>query len=579
MDTKLKKYSSVGNRLLFGICVISFLGAIAGAVYALMLHSNSWELYDGNLWYLLAPGEFDAQRVLDLWESHGDLLYDIRTEMLIFLGMTGGLGILCLGSLIVLLVRTTGPAAGGTVPLRQTDRWWTEIQLFLLIAAAGAGGIAFLRIFAAAAERTRWVGLYDPDGFYTGDAYPVQLLYGAALAIGLTAAGLGLWMLLSLVRKTRAGKLLSCSFFGLILFEPVKKLYYGSGVMRKVVLITLAAALLSMTVVGAPVVMILVLVLGPRHVSKFEAIKEGVRQVNEGNLTYQIPTDPSSSSELDSLGKNINRIFESSNRAVQNEIRNQRMKTELISSVSHDLRTPLTSIITYLDLLKSEDLNNQRASEYLEVLEQKAFRLKQLTDDLFEAAKASSGTLPVEFATVELMSLVRQTLGEFDRRIADSRLEFIVAPAEKHYVRADGQLLYRVMENLVGNALKYAMPGTRVYIDVFTRPDNEAPGAEVFMQMKNVSSQPLNIGANELMERFKRGDESRTTDGSGLGLAIAKDLLKLQNGRLDIVIDGDLFKATAVLKAAETPASEIENGPSEEEEPEGDAEDGRDQER
>ena len=262
--------------------------------------------------------------------------------------------------------------------------------------------------------------------------------------------------------------------------------------------------------------------------------------------------DPQSSSELDSLGRGINLIFDSSSRAVQNEIRNQRMKTELISNVSHDLRTPLTSIITYLDLLKNEELKNERAVEYLDVLEKKADRLKQLTDDLFEAAKASSGTMPVEFTTVEWISLVRQTLGEFDRRIQDSHLTFLISSeSEKHYVRADGQLLYRVMENLVGNALKYAMPATRVYIKI-SSGGAVAPGI-VTLEMKNVSGQPLNIDADELMDRFKRGDEARATDGSGLGLAIAKDLLKLQNGELAIAIDGDLFKATASLEAAEAP--------------------------
>ncbi len=553
MDTKLRRFRETGNRFLFAVCVVSFLGMIAGAVYALLLNSNAGPLYDGNLWYLLTPDEFDMERVRELWAAYGEQLYYIRIEMAVFLGMAVGLALLCLMTLIALLVRTTGPDATGTIQMRRADRWWTEIQILLLGAAGSAGGLVFLRVFAAAAVRTRWVGLYDPNVQYSyTTAYPVMLLYAAAVLTGLCAAGLGLWMMLSLVRKIRAGQFISRSLFGLLLYEPLKKLYHGSGVMRKILLIALGATLVSMTVVGAPLVFGFVLVAGPRYVAKFEAIKEGVRQVNEGNLTYQIPVDPQSSSELDSLGRGINRIFDSSNRAVQNEIRNQRMKTELISNVSHDLRTPLTSIITYLDLLKNEDLKNERAAEYLDVLEKKADRLKQLTDDLFEAAKASSGTMPVEFATVEWVSLVRQTLGEFDRRIQDSQLTFLISSeSEKHYVRADGQLLYRVMENLVGNALKYAMPGTRVYIKI-SSGGAAAPGI-VMLEMKNVSGQPLNIEATELMERFKRGDEARATDGSGLGLAIAKDLLKLQNGELAIAIDGDLFKATASLDASEPP--------------------------
>ncbi len=553
MDTKSRKFRETGNRFLFAVCVVSFLGMIAGAVYALLLNNNAGPLYDGNLWYLLTPDEFDTGRVRELWAAYGEQLYYIRIEMAVFLGMAVGLALLCLMSLIALLVRTTGPDATGAIQMKRTDRWWSEIQILLLGAAGAAGGVVFLRVFAAAAARTRWVGLYDPavyDSYAT--VYPAMLLYAVAVVTGLCAAGMGLWLMLSLVRKIRAGQFVSRSLFGLLLYEPFRRLYHGSGVMRKIILIALCATLVSMTVVGAPLVFAFVLIVGPRYVGKFEAIKEGVRQVNEGNLTYQIPVDPQSSSELDSLGRGINLIFDSSSRAVQNEIRNQRMKTELISNVSHDLRTPLTSIITYLDLLKNEELKNERAVEYLDVLEKKADRLKQLTDDLFEAAKASSGTMPVEFTTVEWISLVRQTLGEFDRRIQDSHLTFLISSeSEKHYVRADGQLLYRVMENLVGNALKYAMPGTRVYIKI-SSGGAAAPGI-VTLEMKNVSGQPLNIDADELMERFKRGDEARATDGSGLGLAIAKDLLKLQNGELAIAIDGDLFKATASLDAAEPP--------------------------
>ncbi|OPY57820.1 MAG: Alkaline phosphatase synthesis sensor protein PhoR [Pelotomaculum sp. PtaU1.Bin035] len=235
---------------------------------------------------------------------------------------------------------------------------------------------------------------------------------------------------------------------------------------------------------------------------------------------------------------------------MQNELKNQRMKADLISNVSHDLKTPLTSIITYIDLLKQEGLDSLAAPKYLEILDQKSIRLKKLTEDLFDAAKASSGAIPVRFEKVDMLSLVNQGLGEMSDRIETSNLEFkINAQKEKYYIHADGQLLWRVVENLLGNVLKYAQEGSRVYIDLYEQNSKLVKSPNVVLEIKNISKMELNIDADELMERFKRGDESRTTEGSGLGLAIAKDLVRLQNGRFEIKIDGDLFKAIVMLES------------------------------
>lgn len=225
------------------------------------------------------------------------------------------------------------------------------------------------------------------------------------------------------------------------------------------------------------------------------------------------------------------------------------MKTELISNVSHDLKTPLTSMVTYIDLLKKEGLGSEHATEYLAVLDQKTQRLCQLTDDLFEAAKAASGALPVHLEKVEMVSLINQGLGELDQRIKESGLEFILnKKKEKYYVWADGQLMWRVIENILSNVLKYAQPDTRVYIDLREQGNTALKEPSmVIMEVKNVSRQALNMDPDELMERFKRGDESRSTEGSGLGLAIANDLVKLQKGLFEIKIDGDLFKSIIVL--------------------------------
>lgn len=239
-------------------------------------------------------------------------------------------------------------------------------------------------------------------------------------------------------------------------------------------------------------------------------------------------------------------MTEATNIAVDNEVRNQRMKTDLISNVSHDLKTPLTSMITYIDLLKHEGLDSENAEQYLDVLEQKTQRLYQLTEDVFEASKASSGTMPVEMSCLDFFSLLNQGLGEMDEKVESSGLEFVIDhPEERYMVMADGRLLWRVLSNLLSNVFKYSQDHTRVYIDFYKQQ------GQIVMEMKNISRHSLNVDPKTLTERFKRGDESRHIEGSGLGLTIAKDLMKLMGGRIDIIIDGDLFKVKIILNEAQ----------------------------
>ncbi|MDR2296518.1 MAG: HAMP domain-containing histidine kinase, partial [Clostridiales Family XIII bacterium] len=276
-------------------------------------------------------------------------------------------------------------------------------------------------------------------------------------------------------------------------------------------------------------------------------------EVKNGNLSWQIPVDADAHGEFDKLARGINEISEASERAIRNELKNQRLKTDLISNVSHDLKTPLTSIIAYIDLLKREGADGPAAREYLDVLDQKSQRLKKLTEDLFEAAKASSGAIPVHKEKIDLLSLIKQGLGELGDGLAAQRLDVkLHSESERYYVRADGQLLWRIVENLLGNVQKYALEGSRVYIDLSEQ--KTAAGGMTVLEIKNISKAQLNIGADELMERFVRGDEARATNGSGLGLAIAKDLARLQNGLFELKIDGDLFKAVLLLERWEEAA-------------------------
>ncbi|HHU17371.1 MAG TPA: HAMP domain-containing histidine kinase [Clostridiales bacterium] len=479
--------------------------------------------------------------------EHEEAFSLVRRDIFKWLPYTIASIILTLAAFIFLVTTTGRRDEEGNRQVYKIDKIFTEIQLIIIAFCFFGGGVLFVQFLFDAIYNLNLNGAV----YYYGGSFTLSMTI--AVIIGLTAAGIGLLFILSCVRNIKAGRFIKNSLIYIVAAAIIKglmSLYHGGSVMRKTVLITLVICILSATVVLAPIVAILIIILAPKWVKKYEEIKKGVDEVKNGNLTYKIPL--SGNGELDELAKGINEISEASNIAIQNELKNQRLKTDLISNVSHDLKTPLTSIITYIDLLKREGLDSTDAPKYLEILDQKSIRLKKLTEDLFDAAKASSGAIPVRFEKVEMLSLINQGLGEMNNQIEASRLNFIInAQKTQYYVKADGQLLWRVLENLLGNVLKYALEGSRVYIDIKEQNARQGKTPNVILEIKNISKSELNIDADELMERFKRGDESRTTEGSGLGLAIAKDLVRLQNGWFEIKIDGDLFKASIMLEAYE----------------------------
>ena len=218
-------------------------------------------------------------------------------------------------------------------------------------------------------------------------------------------------------------------------------------------------------------------------------------------------------------------------------MKSERLKTDLITNVSHDIKTPLTSIINYVDLLKRENIDDSKIQGYIQILEEKAQRLKTLTEDVVEASKVSSGNISLEYMDVNLVEMLNQTIGEFSEKFEAKDLKIVEnVPEESVIVHVDNRRMWRVLENIFNNAAKYSMPGTRVYADL--RKENR----RVYFSLKNISEQPLNIKAEELTERFIRGDISRSTEGSGLGLSIAKSLTELQGGMFELYLDGDLFK-------------------------------------
>ena len=277
-----------------------------------------------------------------------------------------------------------------------------------------------------------------------------------------------------------------------------------------------------------------------KNFKAFINIRDGAERIRAGELSYNIPE--LGFPEISSLAESVNKIADGLKNAVSSQVKAERMKAELITNVSHDLKTPLTSIITYVDLLKNEGLNSENAEKYLGIIDSKSQRLKSLTEDLFEAAKATSGNITVNNEKLNVASLISQGLGELSDKIEASGLTFRTSfPPENIYVNADGRLLWRVIENLLSNVFKYALPNSRVYIDV------EQTNEKVKIIVKNISAYELNVNEDELMERFKRGDASRHSEGSGLGLSIAKSLTELQGGHFSIKIDGDLFKAVVEL--------------------------------
>lgn len=271
-------------------------------------------------------------------------------------------------------------------------------------------------------------------------------------------------------------------------------------------------------------------------IKDLDKLTDGVEEITRGNLDSKVEINEKVSVFGD-LAHGINHIGDGLKSAVETSLKDERMKTELITNVSHDLKTPLTSIINYIDLLKKENIPGEDAKHYIEVLDTKSQRLKQLTEDLVEAAKATSGNIELEMMPLTFDELMKQALGEFEDKYEKKNLTIIANyPKKPAVVMADGRRLYRIIENVLQNVYKYALEGTRVYADLETEED------VVTFTLKNVSAAPLNISADELMERFTRGDSSRTTEGSGLGLSIAKDLTRLQNGEFEIQLDGDLFK-------------------------------------
>lgn len=281
---------------------------------------------------------------------------------------------------------------------------------------------------------------------------------------------------------------------------------------------------------------VFVYILMLKYIEKVDKINQALKEIYEGNPNVHLEKEELTG-VLKQMAEYINDIAGGFTNAIEQSLKSERLKTELITNVSHDIKTPLTSIINYVDLLKQEDIKDEKIKQYIDILNQKSLRLKKLIEDLVEASKVSSGNVKLNIEVIDLKELLAQTIGEFEDRFESKNLKIdIEIPDEEVKIKADNRYMYRVIENLFSNITKYSIDNSRVYISLTKQND------KIKLEIKNISKDKLNISPDELMQRFVRGDKSRYTEGSGLGLSIAKSLTEMQGGKFDINIDGDLFK-------------------------------------
>lgn len=414
-----------------------------------------------------------------------------------------------------------------------------------------------LEIVSLAAFFAEWVPL-----FVLAEIVHVSSIKdNAELFLPLAVSGIAgmciiaLWYVLSLCVRFKYGKwwtnTLCYRVFNLFR-RGVKMLFDNLSLLWKLILIIFVISVLEFVVLactgsGMLVIcwfiekIILCAVIFPAALQMNE-LQKAAEKMAEGDLGYKINTEKMFS-VCKRHGENLNKIGEGMSKAVDERMKSERFKTELITNVSHDIKTPLTSIINYVDLLEKEELNNEKAEQYLEVLERQSSKLKKLIEDLMEASKASTGNLAVSSELLEAGVFLTQTVGEFEERLSLLGLELIVKkPDEPVYILADGRHLWRVTDNLMNNICKYAQPSSRVYVNLEKENDTAV------ITFRNISRYQLSTEGNELTERFIRGDKSRNTEGHGLGLSIAKSLMDLMGADMNIVVDGDLFKVTLSFK-------------------------------
>ena len=434
--------------------------------------------------------------------------------------------------LIYLLAVCGRKEKGGKVNIFWMDKMYVEFNILLIFALFCIG--------------------FVPVGFYLSDAESLKEFFRLIAAFEAVLSAAVLVLLLSLVRQIKNRSVKS------IIFSVCKKLIsLAKTFMRQTVQLLsdksgalAAAALLIYTaaiglcgmkfIFGGVIIFAFALFIIGTRSKELEKIKQVTKDIKDGILTSKVP--PLKSEDYRAFAENINAIGDGLSKALDEQMKSERMKTELITNVSHDLKTPLTSIISYSKLLEDMELMPEEARDYVKIISKKSDRLKALTSDLFDISKAQSGSDEISPEKLNASELIAQSMGELDGEIKKSELEFLVKADENLFFTADGKKMSRVMSNLILNAVKYSLKGTRVYINA-SEKDNK-----ILLEIKNISAYPLDFDTDEITERFVRGDKSRSEEGNGLGLAIAKTYTELCGGSFRITTDGDLFKASLLFE-------------------------------
>ncbi|WP_368208112.1 sensor histidine kinase [Blautia wexlerae] len=436
------------------------------------------------------------------------------------------------------------------IHLNGFDRWYTEIAAGTVIGIWLAGTIISGTLIANSS---------------LGYSHVVVTVIVICLICGTYTMAWFLIGYLSLIRRIKAGTLWKNSLIRKVLkwigkcsgklVDFARAFSRNTAEKIKVLLVGGAFLFLQFLIIGCVfsgagvfllalmAVDVAVMIFAIRKADGLDLIMDGLKKISDGELQYKIKTDTLTGKQK-VMAEYINNIGSGLDAAVENSLKKERMQTELITNVSHDLKTPLTSIINYVDLMKRENPTDPKIQEYLRILDEKSQRLKVLTEDVVEASKASTGNIKLEMNDIDFVEMVQQVIGEFEEKFKEKNLTMMVHfTDEPSIIYADGQRMWRVLENVFGNVVKYAMEGTRVYAEISNR------NKKVTFSLKNISAQPLNISADELTERFIRGDVARNTEGSGLGLSIAKSLTELQGGEFKLYLDGDLFKVMITFAA------------------------------
>ena len=473
--------------------------------------------------------------------------------------------ILFLGATIWLTLEAGRTAEDEELHLNGFDHWKTEIAAVLIVLIWIVGsyiGIHFWNgniytmindIPTYLKDGGTYFEYYYARGMDVSSAYMSASLYLPSLSIaelaeiyfyGVFTLGCFFMGYVSLIKRIKGRNLWKNSLLRVIV-RFIYKIYDNRKKTTKTVLLLCGFFLVQGIAVlfrnGVTMLLVLLADVGVFYVVLNglllkEKLKKGIEEIALGNMEYQIPLQGLRGENL-KLAEMINGIANGFHMAVEEAMKNERLKTDLITNVSHDIKTPLTSIINYVAILKQSDIADPKIQGYLDILEAKAQRLKTLMEDVVEASKVSGGNISLEYMDVDLVEMIQQTEGEMAEKFEARNLKMIVnLPAEPAVVHVDGRRMWRVLENIFGNAAKYAMPGTRVYADLKLEEDT------VDLSLKNVSEHQLNISADELTERFIRGDLSRSSEGSGLGLSIAQSLTTMQGGTFNLYLDGDLFR-------------------------------------